>query len=517
MAQGFGARVACLLVISVGLFVSGAVAHSADITWGGIYRVEADQIQDSELSSANTDKAYVLHHLILNPKMTLGDGLNIYSRLDILNSTAYGINNSHQVTSVAGDVLGDGPGTPVSTTTPYGPQNGTDSNSSGSTQAAGAIAITELYLSWSHEFGQFIVGRVPLQFGLGVAYSAGNGLFDHYITTKDLVAYKLVFGNLYVMPIKAKVNEGALNTFADVDDYMVQVGYDNPDTELSLGFMYDLHVVTGNDSPVGPSGGAASGGAPFLGSPAFAGPQARTGSYTNTLMSFFFSEKPLPSLRASVEFDLAQGSTGIQWAPGASTGLNAYGLATELAWLPHDNSKWSGKLKFGLATGDDPGTYDVDEGFQFNRNYQIAQLMFHQPLGQADILRTGLVRNTNIAPSAQLDTEAVSNAIYIAPSLNYQLRDNISFMWTLVYARLNKDPMGPGANTAMDLGYEGDFSVTWKPMERLTWVSGIGALLPGNAWRGATSAYNNGLSTTPADSFENKMAFGLESKAAISF
>jgi len=146
------------------------LASAADLTWNGLYRVEGVQVQNSEMSSANTDKAYVLHHLILSPKLVIADGITVHSRLDILNNSAYGISSSRnpgEVTSVAGDLLGgSGPGTPVNTTAGTGPVSGSDSNSWGQSERAGTIAVTELYLTWAQEFGQFIVGRVPLQFGL---------------------------------------------------------------------------------------------------------------------------------------------------------------------------------------------------------------------------------------------------------------------------------------------------------------------------------------------------------------
>jgi len=314
------------------------------------------------------------------------------------------------------------------------------------------------------------------------------------------------------MPMKAKVSEGALNTMNDVDDYMIHLQYENPETELTLGFLYDLHVVTGNDSPIANQSPASPSGNDYLGGPG----ATRTGDFKNTLMSFYFTQKPASMIRTSAEVDLATGDTGIQTAALAGTSLNSYGIAFELQWIPQPEvTKWSGLLQLGMASGDDPGTTNVDEGYQFNRNYHVAQLLFRHPLGQADFLRTGMVRNTGLPASAQLDDEAISNALYFAPSLKYQFRENLAFGGSFIYARLNVDPFNtptvPGG-TDPSLGYEVDLNVTYKPMERLTWITGLAGLLPGAAWRGSsnTSVQPNGL-------FENKMAFGIESKAAISF
>lgn len=475
-------------ILALGLVNS---AQGADITWGGNYRVEAVKIGNPELSSNNTDKSYLLHHMVLNPKIIATDGVTIYGRLDVLNSPTFGINSYGQVQSVAGDIIGNGPGN--STLSPGAsatPSRGSDSNAYGTTQRAGGIAVTELYMSWAQEFGQLVVGRAPIQFGLGTVYSAGNGLFDHYITTKDMIGYKMVLGNLFVMPIKAKVSEGAFNTMEDVDDYMVHVQYDNPESDLSLGVMHDVHVVTAKDTPTGYLGGAGS---------------TRAGSYKNTLTSLFISQKATNWLKSSIEADLYSGDAGVMSGTD-NVSINAWAVAAEFAWLPQPGTKWSGVLKAGFVTGDDPGTKETYEGITLNRNYDIAMLMFNHPLGQGDLFRTGLVRDTTTSASNQIDTEAISNTLYIAPSLTYKTRDNLWYGMNFVYARLNKDPNGANANTGTNLGYEFDFSVSYKPMERFTWITELGALLPGDAWKGSS-----------AQNYETKIPYGFTTKAAISF
>jgi hypothetical protein len=226
------------------------------------------------------------------------------------------------------------------------------------------------------------------------------------------------------------------------------------------------------------------------------------------LIALFAREK-IGDISVGVEADLVSGDLGIQTPAGTDVSLNGYGIATEIGYKA-ENSKGSAMLKMGIATGDDPGTNDSVEGYSFNRNYDVAMLLFNHPLGQRDFLRTGLTRDTTLTNGAtsvsnQIDTEAISNAIYFAPSLKYQARDNFSYGGTLVYALLNKDPIGPGSGTATDLGWELDLNVTYKPMERLTWISEAGFLLPGRAWQGGNL------------NLENKLCYGLQTKAAISF
>src|ERR1700683_5774350 len=86
-------------------------------------------------------------------------------------------------------------------------------------------------------------------------YSDGSGNFDHYLSTKDMVGYKLVLGNLSIMPAYGKVREGNLLNEDDINDYIVMVEYNNPDSDFSMGFMFDQRVAPfdssgqGNDFP----------------------------------------------------------------------------------------------------------------------------------------------------------------------------------------------------------------------------------------------------------------------------
>lgn len=471
----------------------GAKASATDLSWGGHYRFEGVKIINSELSGQKSDKSYMLQHLVLNPKLVAADGLTIYSRLDVLNSSNFGLTADGQLISVAGDVIGNGPGIAA-------PTRGTDSNAWGRTQRPASIAVSSLYLSWAQEFGQLVVGRAPLHFGLGTAFNAGNGLFDHFIDTRDMVAYKMVFGNLSLMPIMGKVSEGNLGQEDEVDDYIFQMQYENPDTELALGVLYDIHIVTGNDMPAGPLGTA------FWGAGSTNAP-----SFKNTLMSFFFTQKATSWLRAAVEADFLSGDTGVLNSAGNMIALNAFGVAGEFSYIAPAESKWGANVKVGLATGDEPvqaaGAKDVYGGFAFNRNYDVGLLMFNHPLGRTgvDFLRTGMIRDTSVVPSSQIDNEAISNAIYLAPNVSYRLKDNLTFGGTFVYAMLNKDPLAGSPGTSKNLGYEVDLSVSYKPMERFTWITEGAVLLPGEAWRGGSNG------------FDNQVAYGIVTKAAIRF
>ena len=165
-------------------------------------------------------KAYLLHHLILDPKIIAADGVNIYSSFGILNN-----NRANHSNSQMGSFMGGGPNT--STTNPPAATTGAaDSNVMSQNQTADSLKVYRLYMNWVMEYGTLITGRAPIDFGLGIAHNSGSGVFDHWYDTKDIVGYKIALGNMTLTPMVGKVNEGNLHFEDDVNDFMVSFQYD---------------------------------------------------------------------------------------------------------------------------------------------------------------------------------------------------------------------------------------------------------------------------------------------------
>src|SRR5258708_5304458 len=89
-----------LLAVMVLPVLKASPARAGDITWSGLYRIEYFQSENLELDGNKRRDGYFLHHLIMSPKFTAADGLNIYSRFDLLNNCQFGQNGQ------AGQFLG---------------------------------------------------------------------------------------------------------------------------------------------------------------------------------------------------------------------------------------------------------------------------------------------------------------------------------------------------------------------------------------------------------------------------
>ena len=155
-----------------------------------------------------------------------------------------------------------------------------------------------------------------------------------------------------------------------------------------------------------------------------------------------------------------------------------------------------------MATGDDSASTDFG-GYAFNRNYDVAMLMFNHRLGQRDFFNTNTFKNTTYGVGDSADDEAISNAMYIAPSATYAWNDRLDLRNTVVYGQLMN--VQNTVDSSKDLGLEWDIELVYKPSERVQWVNQVGLLFPGAAFKDGSSG------------LENAFTYGFASKAAISF
>jgi hypothetical protein len=496
--QKYSVILTTLSLLLTTLFVNSSV-FAGDIEWSGLYRIEGYKINNSELrGSGKRELGYGLSHLVLRPKIAASDGLTIFGQFDIFNSTDY-------PNSQMGQVWGNGVRTPGTASSSAG-----NSNTLSHTQKAETLEVTQLYMTFNSEFGQLIVGRAPLQFGLGMTYSAGRGLFDHWYDTRDMVGYKIIMGNIYFLPMIGKPSGGTINNSDNLDDYMIQVQYENPETDLELGVFYQLRHGgdQSSDAPVTTGGGPSP----------IGGPGGTNTTGVNTKVVNVYALRDNERFRLGMEASFMSGETGVVTAGGDKVTWGGFGIAAEAEYRP-EGSKWKWGLKAGSASGDDPASDAKMEGFTFNRNYDVAMLLFNHRLGQADFLRTGATTGNVYQPITasnpnnninKADVEALSNVIYFAPVAKYAFNDRWSLDNSVITGYLSTNPM-PG-QISKALGYEWDATLVYSPRKGIQWVNQLGILFPGAAWKGDGSQNPDGT-----DKYENGLAYGFGTKAAISF
>lgn len=474
-------RKSSIIFITLSIFSVFFVAKSkaADLEWSGIYRIEGVHVSNSELNSGKSQVDYGLHHLSLHPKIVAGDGLTLHAQFEIFNqprNAPWGSNNQLGA-AFGGGLRGNGAASSV-----------VNSDAIADNEKPESVKVSQLYLSFVQEYGNLVVGRVPSQFGLGMSYSAGKGLFDHWYDTRDMVGYKVMLGNIFMMPIFAKRSEGAFNRSDDINDWIIHFQYENPETDLQLGVYYQVRKGSdqGSDAPIPTIGGAG----------------ATHGTGINSKFLNLFALKDTEKMRSGVEVSFQSGENGVLLPSGDKSTWGGFGVAAEFEWRPTDK-KWKLGAFAGMASGDDPQTNAKFEGFIFDRNYDVAMLLFNHPMGQEDFFRTALVGGGGGTDISSLDVEAISNASYLAPYHVYKVSEKWSIENRLVTGWLHTNPI-IGKDVGKALGYEYDLSVNFSPRKGVMWVNRLGMLFPGEAF-------------SAEGTYESKTAYGFETKAAISF
>lgn len=469
------------IFLSFLLIIGGLQAHAISVDWTGGYRVEYTAVKNTTLAEPTGHKNYALNYLYLQPKIIGSDGINIVSRFDIFGSEIPAYKNS-QLGSFIGGGLDRGT-----------PENG--SNVTSETSSAMGMRASQLYLNVNNEYGAMVVGRAPVEFGMGITHNAGSGEFDHWIDTKDMFAYRFIVDNISFMPILAKSYQNDFGMATTVSEQIFVFEYDNKDIGARTGVFHQTRKAsdTSNDGK-------------NAGYPGTDVAKSVSGFKSQTVNVFL--ERKWTSFEFRIEGSFLTGHTGVYHNNGEEIKLNSYAVATEMLF-PRNETKWEYGAKLGLVSGDNPETSSY-EGYQLDRNYDVAMLMFNHRFGQADILGNSVIHaqdadpKNNLSISNSADDEAIGNAMYLSPAFKYAWSEKSDLKWTATYARLMTN-----ANNFLDfkkdLGLELDTEFIYRPRERVTWSTGVGLMFPGNAWKAGSN------------DFDNKFTYGFVTKAAVTF
>ncbi len=451
------------------------LALANQIDWTGGYRFEYLEIDRPSLGTPYARKGYGMHFLYLSPKMIVSDGIQVVTRFDVMGDA------SSKYNSYLGTVWGEGN------------KNTTAANSNvmGRNSTSSAIRASQMYFNLSQENASLIVGRAPFEFGIGMSYSVGNGLFDHWNSNRDQISYKMLVDNMILMPFISRHHDDGYAQGDLVQDEGFMVLYDNKQTGNQIGIMLERRKasLSANDAPVGSV-------TTNLSSIA----DAVQGDYSVQKTNFILG-KDWDSFSFRLEAGFNSGDMGLV-KNGQSVKSTGYGIASE--WNFRTSGSWNYAIKTGVASGDNPDTTDY-EGFQFDRNYDVAFLMFNHRLGTFDTLRTAAIRDTTLTAGNSPDDEAISNAFYFAPVFKYRWSDKLDLNQTIAWGQLMVSPLA-GGTASKELGFEYDIELNYKLREKVMWSNQLGFMFPGAAFKS---------DTVPGS--ENNFTFGFASKIGLQF
>jgi hypothetical protein len=329
----------------------------------------------------------------------------------------------------------------------------------GSDNIQAKLFIKRLWLDWSSDWGVFQMGRQPFNFGLGMTYNSGDGLWDYYGESVDRISYKLMMGSVSLKFGYEILSEGAVNYYNDDQNgFMAEFGYNEPESNVDMGFSWHMYFASG---------------------------QRRVHTYD------VFQKKLFPTTGITIGWEAAyqKGSMPDQNGNNTMDQVQAFGLLFDFLWKP-------GASEFGLKTGMATGDNNPGDGkyytFSFSRAYKIAMLLFNEDLG---------IAGDSVHGSQGIGADFNGlGTIFIAPTFAYTFMDSLKVGTTFAYAMTQKRPSAGANNTnKKSLGSELDIDATYKWKENLETGLRMGWFFPSGYF--ASRATAMGIMATVALTF----------------
>jgi len=428
-----------LLLLPVNIFAA-AFSYSGD--WRaelGLYhnlsldKVKPGQVSPDYLDTTNPDynpnavshtKTYWLQRFKLKPDLIVYDNVRVNSEWILLAGSALNSTNLGGQTGnmVAGGVMG-------------------------ADNIHAYIAVRRVWLEWASDWGIFTMGRQPFNFGLGMTFNSGDGLWDYYGDSIDRVAYKLMMGTVSFQIGYEIYAEGAVNYYNDDQNgFMTQFEYNDPEANVDMGFLWHMYFASG---------------------------KRKIHTYD------VFQKKLFPASAITIGWEAA-------YQKGQMTEeIQAFGGLLDFLWNP---ANWELGFKTGFATGDNNTTDGKAYMFSFNRAYKVAFLLFNEDIG---------IAGDSVHGSQGIGADFNGlGAVFFSPTLARTFMDALRVSATFTYAMTQKRSM---TTHHKSLGKELDLDATYKWKENLETGVRMGWFFPSNYF--ASRATAMGLMATVALTF----------------
>lgn len=215
---------------TLSLFLAFTLAHaaySATVNFGGNFRTEMSSYSNLSLApgaGSTQSKVFIASRALLTPNLIVDDHFSVKSQWSLLTSPNF--------TPDATQPLGVGQGSYI-----LGDPNTT------------SLFLSRAWLEWTSDIGVFRLGRMPVAWGYGVLYDAGDNVWDDFQTTFDRLEYRLHLG--YVVGALAYSKSRKLSVFGNENDqffYSALLRYDNPEMEVEAGLLAEKQQRAGNQA-----------------------------------------------------------------------------------------------------------------------------------------------------------------------------------------------------------------------------------------------------------------------------
>jgi len=421
------------------MLLAAAPAQAVEVGWSGHYRARG-LLYDSLSLSRTNDLAegtsnLIDHRFRLIPSFFVTPNVAMFAQLDFLPLATWG----------------DQPATwydPVSETAiplayADGVTNYVDAEDAGS--YARNLMVTRAYADIYTGIGRFRFGRVPFHWGSGILFNSGLDVLSEYGDTSDRLQLTTRLGSVYLMTGWEVMFEGDLGVPDDMQAADLAIAYRTE--TLGIGLLNRFRYQ----------------------------PSLAFKAYTGD----FWSVLELGPARVEAEVAAVFGGGDFD------TGLNDIGIAAVGAMLRAEITldRLYGGLEGGVATGDEDPDDAKIRTFTFDRDHNVALMMFEEPM---PTLEAAVINETNAGREygATRTGDGISNALYLRPHVGFKFLPQLRADVALFTARAAKLPESQAGQTGY--GNEVDLNIRYDPYEHF-WLQGtFGVFLPGTYYSNYT-------------------------------
>jgi len=427
-----------LLVLALLLSSPTQVAHATEVQFEGFYRTRMSMFDtlslDRNLANSEGLTWYATHRLWLRPKFLISDRVGVYADIRGLDGVHFG-----DQPGVYDNGLDNHP--PVFEHSLTAPTSTTDADT--------VLSDFTLWRAWGDvdtQIGRFRFGRVPLHWGTGIwlndGLSVAPDLADHG-DSADRIQWEYLIQDEFWISAGVDANaEGFINETDDTTSFHAAVAYRSE--QVTAGITSHLQRAPSRDFNLFTLDGAV--------------------------------DAELGKLELHGEFLRQFGGGDLENGLNQVT-ISAFGAAID-GKLHAD--PLGIRLQGGLATGDKEDGDASLKVFTFDRDYSVGTILFEQPM---PILAASAATDANAGRDTQtaLTGTAVSNALYLKPTISRELVDGLHLEGSWLGARVAKLPDRLGDRKSY--GNEFDLAVRYNGIEHFDTSLTFGTFLPGSYYR----------------------------------
>ncbi|MBI1860107.1 MAG: hypothetical protein HYR96_04215 [Deltaproteobacteria bacterium] len=466
-------------LVALGFFLVAPQLLGVTANFSGMFRSRANYLQNGNLNepTVSSTKTYLDGRALIYPSLVIDDHFAVKSQWSLVDSPYYLPNRTFSG--------GNGQGGWV-----YGDPN------------AKFMTLSRAWMEWTSDFGVFRLGRVPVAWGYGLVWDAGNGMWDDWQSTIDRIEYRLHFGHLVSTLAYSKPRKGSLMASDDdADHYTVSIKYENPELDMEFGGLYEKQ--NRSISQAGALGGATNGTATGPGSSnPYASPYGFGQAPYSPTRAFPLSSSGLAAPLSDTILDIyAKKSTGhftfggeVTWLSGSATtypvstntlDLNAWGFLFSASYEYHRLKTF---LEFLYASGDSDMSNGAMTGFAImHRNRRAGILLGRELLGpyNGDTANSGSM-------FAYGNTGSFSGVYYLRPGLRMDWSPTWSTGVEVIWAQ--KAAVQDGEDRS--LGLEIDIGTEYSVYKNFDVGLTMAVLTPGRGLGGTSTPTVFGFQTT---------------------